>query len=61
MCIRNPDKGAISREEIAARLKPFEERGLPVVLTDASRFTDKAKLFRGARFVLGYDTLNNTV
>lgn len=54
LCVTNPDKGGISRDEIEARLKPFEDKGLPVVLTDAARFTDKAKLFRGARFVLGY-------
>lgn len=56
LCIRNADKGAISVEEISKRLKAFEEQGLPVVLTDAALYTLKAKLFKRARFVLGYDT-----
>ena len=56
LCVRNPDKGAITVEEIHKRLVPFQEEGLTVVLTDAPLYTLKAQLFEGARFVLGYDT-----
>lgn len=56
LCIRNADKGTISAEEISQRLVAFEEQGLPIVLTNAPLFTGKARLFKGARFVLGYDT-----
>jgi hypothetical protein len=56
LCVRNPDKGAISAQEAVARLAPFTALGLPVVLTDTPRFTDKARLFRHARFVVGFDT-----
>eukprot|EP00892_Ulva_mutabilis_P012424 jgi/Ulvmu1/9554/UM053_0043.1 len=56
LCVRNADKGAISVEEISNRLAQFQQQGLAVVLTDASLYTLKAKLFPGAQFVLGYDT-----
>lgn len=56
LCVRNADKGAISIAEISKRLKAFEEQGLPIILTDAALYTIKARLFKRARFVLGYDT-----
>jgi hypothetical protein len=56
LCVRNADKGAITAAEISTRLRPFHDAGLPIVLTDAARYTDKAALFPGAQFVLGYDT-----
>lgn len=56
LCVKNADKGAISIEDISKRLAAFKEQGLPIVLTDSPLYTQKARLFKGARFVLGYDT-----
>ena len=52
----NPDKGAISQDSIDERLAAFAQQGLPIVLTNASLFTQKAALFKRCTFALGYDT-----
>lgn len=56
LCVQNPDKGAIAAADIHARVAAFAQHGLPVALTNASLFTQKAELFKGAVFALGYDT-----
>ena len=56
LAIENADKGVLDASEIRRRLQIFRERNLPLVLTRAPLFTQKAKLFPGATFVVGYDT-----
>ena len=56
VCVRHPDKGSVDRADVDARLAEFARRGLPVALTAASLYTDKAALFRGCTFAVGYDT-----
>ncbi|KAK9815499.1 hypothetical protein WJX72_004708 [[Myrmecia] bisecta] len=56
LSVGNPDKGVLPIDEVRRRLQPFLEEGLPVVITKASLFTQKAALFRDSVFVIGYDT-----
>lgn len=51
---QNVDKRDISEEEMLRRLATITD--IPVALTCAPRFVQKAALFPGAVFVLGYDT-----
>lgn len=53
--IHNADKGTLIAEEIERRIQQFAGR-YPVVLSRAALFTDKAVLFPGCTFVVGYDT-----
>jgi hypothetical protein len=53
--ILNADKAALGYAEIERRLAQFRWR-YPVVLSRAALFVDKAALFPGCVFVLGYDT-----
>jgi hypothetical protein len=56
LCVRNPDKGAVARSDVDARLAAFASRGLAVALTAAPLFSNKASLFPRSTFALGYDT-----
>ncbi|CAG9462522.1 unnamed protein product [Pedinophyceae sp. YPF-701] len=56
IAVANADKGTIARADLEARLEPFLDRGLPVVLTRAPLFTQKAALFKNTTFVVGHDT-----
>src|SRR5204863_5252995 len=51
----NADKAPLGYAEIERRLAQFRWR-YPVVLSRAALFVEKAKLFPGCIFVLGYDT-----
>jgi hypothetical protein len=51
----NADKPPLSYAEVERRLEQFRGRH-PVVLTRAPLFRDKAALFPGCVFVVGYDT-----
>ena len=53
--IVNADKPPLSYAEIERRLAQFRWR-YPIVLTRAPLFSDKAALFPGSVFVVGYDT-----
>ncbi|HEU5099434.1 MAG TPA: hypothetical protein VFU22_10465 [Roseiflexaceae bacterium] len=53
--ILNADKAPLGYAEIERRLAQFRWR-YPVVLSRAALFVDKAALFPGCVFVLGYDT-----
>jgi len=53
--ILNADKAALGYAEIERRLAQFRWR-YPVALSRAALFVDKAALFPGCVFVLGYDT-----
>ncbi len=55
LAIVNVDKPTLSADEIRQRLTQFEGAG-PVLLTRAPRFVEKARLFPGSRFVIGWDT-----
>ncbi|KAK9839540.1 hypothetical protein WJX81_008400 [Elliptochloris bilobata] len=56
LSVGNPDKGMLALDDVRQRVAQFTETGLPLVVTQASLFTDKAKLFPGSAFVIGYDT-----
>lgn len=53
LSIRNVDKPALVFEEVERRLSAISR---PVVLTSAPTFIEKAELFPGAWFAMGYDT-----
>ncbi|EFJ52742.1 hypothetical protein VOLCADRAFT_78735 [Volvox carteri f. nagariensis] len=56
LTVQNADKGLLSAEDIHKRVAQFVALGLPVVVTRAPLFTNKADLLPGSRFVVGYDT-----
>ena len=56
LSIENVDKPPLDYYEIQQRLGQFGAE-VPVVLTRAARFTQKAALFPGATFVVGADTI----
>jgi nicotinamide mononucleotide (NMN) deamidase PncC len=56
LSILNPDKPPIDFHEMRWRLDQFGE-GKSVWLTRASTFVEKSKLFPGATFIVGTDTL----
>jgi hypothetical protein len=53
--VLNADKGTLIAEEVRRRLRQFVGR-YPVVLSRAALFVEKARLFPGSAFVVGYDT-----
>ncbi|KAL4856193.1 Zinc finger MYND domain-containing protein 10 [Chlorella vulgaris] len=61
LSIGNADKGLLSLEEIKRRVSQFTASGLPLVVTQAPLFTQKADLFRQSVFVVGYDTAERLV
>ncbi|KAG2439524.1 hypothetical protein HXX76_004877 [Chlamydomonas incerta] len=56
LTVENADKGLLDLAEIRRRVAQFVAAGLPLVVTRAPRFNDKAGLLHAARFVVGYDT-----
>ncbi|KAL3139080.1 hypothetical protein ABBQ32_005876 [Trebouxia sp. C0010 RCD-2024] len=56
MSVGNADKGMLPIDEIKKRVQPFVDENLPIVLTQAPLYPDKAEIFRNSTFVLGYDT-----
>jgi nicotinamide mononucleotide (NMN) deamidase PncC len=54
--ITNVDKPPLDYWEIDRRLRQFDPQN-PVLLTRAARFFEKSRLFPGATFVVGIDTL----
>ncbi len=55
LSISNVDKPSLTLPEVEHRLLPLQSFR-PVMLTCSSTFAEKAELFPGAWFVLGYDT-----
>ncbi|MBX0328991.1 hypothetical protein K2Z83_15035 [Oscillochloris sp. ZM17-4] len=55
LAVRNADKGAIPAEEVARRAAQFAGRAV-LILSAAPLFAQKAALYPGRAFVLGYDT-----
>ena len=60
LSIPNVDKPSLTRSEVDARLASLGGQ-FPVVLTNASRFADKAMLFPGVTFVVGFDTAERAI
>jgi hypothetical protein len=67
---RNADKGAVDRHELERRAEQFEHgtgsgahggECAPLVLTRASLFVEKARLFQNCTFVVGADTVQRLV
>eukprot|EP00939_MAST-03C_sp_MAST-3C-sp1_P004539 g4539.t1 len=54
----HPDKGNLSEEELTKRINQFKSRDLSVVITHASFYADKAKLFPCCAFLVGADTFS---
>lgn len=57
LSIGNADKGLLPISEIQQRVAQFTAAGLPLVVTQAPLFTQKAELFHDSVFVVGYDTV----
>ena len=55
LAVVNVDKPPLSGNEVRRRLAQFEDTAT-VVLTRAPRFVEKARLFTGSSFVIGWDT-----
>ena len=55
LSIENVDKPPLQRSEVEQRLAQMRGR-FPVVMTRSPTFLQKARLFGGCHFVLGYDT-----
>jgi hypothetical protein len=55
LTVVNVDKPPLNAEEVRRRLRQFVGVGR-VVLTRAPRFVEKARLFPGSSFVIGWDT-----
>jgi PncC family amidohydrolase len=56
LSIDNIDKPPLRRSEAAQRIAALSQQG-PVWLTRAAAFADKARIFPGATFIVGIDTL----
>ena len=56
LSVMNADKGTLEAAEIWKRVQQFIRAELPIVLTKAPLFTNKADLFSDSVFVVGYDT-----
>ena len=56
LSVANVEKPPLSPEEIARRLAHFDPAREAVWLTHAPTFAEKARLFPGAAFVVGFDT-----
>lgn len=52
----NPDKPPLDADVIRARVAQFEEKDVPVVVTNAPLFSTKAELLPNSSFVVGADT-----
>jgi hypothetical protein len=55
LAVLNVDKPPLTEAETLARVRQFENRAR-VLLTRAPRFLEKARLFPGNTFVIGWDT-----
>eukprot|EP00435_Cladocopium_sp_Y103_P038539 s304_g10.t1 len=56
LCVVNADKGAVDVATLCSRITKAALRGNRVLATRAMLFQDKADLFPGCDFVVGYDT-----
>lgn len=56
LSIRNADKPSLTFDDVRSRLRQMAW-SRPIVVTRVPRFLDKARLFPGCTFVVGYDTV----
>ncbi|CAE7493932.1 unnamed protein product [Symbiodinium natans] len=56
ICAVNPDKGTVDVKSMHARIEKAVSRGNRVLASGAMLFQQKAELFPGSSFVVGYDT-----
>lgn len=56
ICIQNADKPPLSYHQIESTLKQFDQSEW--LLTKTGKFSDKAKIFPDATFIIGADTLS---
>lgn len=56
LAVRNADKGGIGLDELLRRVDAVRRSGLPLVISGATRFVDKAVAYPGRVFVIGFDT-----
>ncbi len=56
LTLKNADKPALEPSSVALRLRQFSHERDLLAVTNAATFTEKARLFRGATFVVGIDT-----
>jgi hypothetical protein len=56
LSVTNVDKRPLEVETVLQRLQQFTGRGLPLALTRAALYSQKAERFPGCVFVVGYDT-----
>lgn len=54
---QNCDKGEMSYEELAKRLKGFSRVFAPVIVTPCANFSDKASILPNSTFCVGSDTI----
>jgi nicotinic acid mononucleotide adenylyltransferase len=57
LSIAHPTKGKLELDDVMQRVRHFQERSLPVVLTHCPLFADKACALPGASFIVGADRL----
>jgi nicotinamide mononucleotide (NMN) deamidase PncC len=57
LCVHNIEKPRLDFISLAQRCAPFKDNSHNLILTTATRFTDKASCFPSAIFVAGIDTL----
>jgi len=56
LAVVNPDKGTLDEDTVHKRIQQFCDQGIPLLLTRASLFRDKAALMSNCTFLVGYDT-----
>ncbi|MDA1279829.1 MAG: hypothetical protein O3B95_07260 [Chloroflexi bacterium] len=56
MSIRNVDKPLLPREQLSSRIAAVASEGIPLLVTNAPRFTEKSSIFPDADFLIGFDT-----
>lgn len=57
LSVAHPTKGNLELEDVVQRVRHFQERDLPVVLTHCPLFADKARALPGASFIVGADRM----
>ncbi|MGH2582445.1 MAG: hypothetical protein ACRDFQ_06075 [Anaerolineales bacterium] len=61
LSIDNVDKQSLSKDVVLGRLRQPKLAGQRVLLTHAPLFSQKAQLFSGSTFVIGFDTASRVV
>jgi hypothetical protein len=56
LAVLNVDKPPLDLAEVRRRMAPFRSEHRPLVLTTAPTFIEKARLFPGVTFAIGWDT-----